>query len=768
MRFSKYILLSLALLMLLCSCDKEWPDAREPEVTAVVPFSVTVETGLSTRASFSGDAMGSGQYLFATGDALYITGGDAGQVSGKLTLASGAGTGTGQFRGDLSFTDGYEPTDETVLSATLVGASQTDGFFTVSGDKITAGPVYPAMIDYASLAEIVQKYSHFTASFPYHTRQFALTQQTVFLNFKVDFFHSALTGSPSTLDVELRDAHSVKQTVQNIPVGGNTSITKLSFTTVMPADENLQGVQTWVANGSGIYCEPDFAADVALSANKYYRVTRTAIDPFTVEAPSTGTGASVTFNYPDNVEYRTFNITSGVWSAWEECPTTAIVLSAGEKVSFRGKRTSYANNNHTTPLISSDNLVYIYGDMMSLICDENWERNTAVEADAFKEAFLNSSKINIPADKDLVLSAVTLGSSCYKSMFKGCTSLDAAPQIDATTLANNCFQEMFSGCSVLRTAQDAFAFSGDVPEYACYQMFLNCIALTGAPDMPSVGGTIGNYGCKEMYKGCNELRTGPSSLNATTVGVDGYSSMFYNCARLEQAPNISATSIGNFGCAEMFRGCTRMQTPPASLSATTLGNTAYKWMFYQCSALKSIPDFPHDPAVTYVLPGGAVSKYGLCYQMFFQCNALISLADRKLFSSSTLMTPFCFEDMFSECRNLDSVPTDFLPATSVAASCYRGMFQSTKITRTPDLPASTLVSECYRYMFNGCSALTYIKCLATTNIGNGYTTNWVGNNKTGGNVPNTNSCKFERAGETDWPSGVNGKLSNWVYYTPTP
>ena len=357
---------------------------------------------------------------------------------------------------------------------------------------------------------------------------------------------------------------------------------------------------------------------------------------------------------------------------------------------------------------------------------------------------------------------------CYAGMFKNCTLLEEAPRVDAVTLATRCFFEMFSGCSVLRTAQDAFAFSGNVPEYACYQMFLNCIALTGAPEMLSVS-TVGNYGCKEMYKGCIELRTAPSSLNATTVGTDGYRSMFLNCARLEAAPAIAATSIGNYGCMEMFRGCTRMQTPPASLSATTLGKVAYKWMFYQCSALESAPDFPHDPAGTYVLPPDADgTKTGLCYQMFFQCNALTSLEGKKLFSSTTLMTPFCFEDMFSECKYLETVPTDFLPATSVAASCYRGMFQSTKITRTPDLPASTLASECYRYMFNGCSQLTYIKCLATTNIGEGYTTNWVGNNKTGGNVPNTNSCKFERAGTTDWPSGVNGKLSNWVYYTPTP
>lgn len=705
MHFSKYILLSIALLMLLCSCNKDWPDTREPEVTAVVPFSVTVETGLSTRASFSGDAMGSGQYLFVTGDALYITGGDAGQVSGKLTLASGAGTGTGQFRGDLSFTDGYEPTDETVLSATLVGASQTDGFFTVSGDKITAGPVYPATIDYASLAELVQKYSHFTASFPYNTRQFTLTQQTVFLSFKVDFFSTALTGSPTHLSVELRDAHSVKQTVQNIPVGGNTSITKLSFTTVMPADENLQGVQTWVANGSGIYCEPDFAADVALSANKYYRVTRTAIDPFTVEAPSTGTGASVTFNYPDNVEYRTYNITSGVWSAWEECPTTAIVLSAGEKVSFRGKRTSYANNNHTTPLISSDNnLVYIYGDMMSLICDENWERNTAVEADAFKEAFLNSSKINIPADKDLVLSAVTLGPSCYKSMFKGCTSLTIAPVLPATSSAESCYESMFEGCTGMTTAP---------------------------PSLPIL--TVEASACKKMFYGCTSLTSAPDFSDSLSI-------------------------VEESGCSEMFSWCTGMTTPPRSLPAGKLRYKAYYKMFYNCSKLESIPAFPNDPEVTYELAAGNSAdnnkQDGLCYQMFFQCNELTTL-EGQLFNSKTPLAFGCFNDMFSTCAKLTTVPEDFLPATTLAASCYRGMFQSCKnLTRAPNLLAATLQSKCYQYMFNKCTSLSYIKCYTTTNVtSDAYTQNWLQNAKTTGDFHYRDGVTWTENNAWGIPSG---------------
>jgi hypothetical protein len=417
------------------------------------------------------------------------------------------------------------------------------------------------------------------------------------------------------------------------------------------------------------------------------------------------------------------------------------------------------------------------------------------------------------------LPATVMYDRCYASMFLSCALLEAAPRIDAETLAQYCFQAMFSECHVLRTVQNAFAFNGSVPKEACSQMFFNCLALQDAPQMPSINTTIEDSGCKQMYSGCGELRTAPS-LNATTVKTNGYYLMFYRCARLVDSPAIAATNVGANGCQEMFRECTRLQTPPAtlpattlgnsayyqmfhscsklesapslpamnvpttayyqmfynctslvtppsSLPATTLGNKAYQQMFYNCSKLASVPNFPCDPDASYTLPAGS-DKSSLCYQMFFRCYGLTTLEGKKLFNSSTSMSAFCFEDMFSECRNLDSVPTDFLPATSVAASCYRGMFQSTKITRTPDLPASTLASECYRYMFNGCSQLTYIKCLATTNIGSGYTTNWVGNNGTGGNVPNTNSCKFERAGETNWPDGVNGKLSNWVYYTPTP
>ena len=43
-----------------------------------------------------------------------------------------------------------------------------------------------------------------------------------------------------------------------------------------------------------------------------------------------------------------------------------------------------------------------------------------------------------------------MGKECYKSMFKGCTSLLEAPALPATKLAYKCYLKMFEGCTSLK------------------------------------------------------------------------------------------------------------------------------------------------------------------------------------------------------------------------------------------------------------------------------------------------------------------------------
>ena len=239
--------------------------------------------------------------------------------------------------------------------------------------------------------------------------------------------------------------------------------------------------------------------------------------------------------------------------------------------------------------------------------------------------------------------------------------------------------------------------------------------------------------------------TNPNSPQAATLGTNFTAVTWVDIDSQDRLILPASTSANCY--LEMFMGCTSLTSVP-DLPATELADKCYFRMFHSCSNLTSIPSFP---AVT------SWTGNRFCYQMFQSCTGITTLTG-SLFDGTMSLGTGCFEDMFAHCTGLTSVDSGFLPATTLAANCYRGMFQDTRFNRAPDLPATTLVSECYRYMFNSCRNLTYIKCLATNNLGNGYTTNWVS-----GNVPNNNNCTFEKAAAaTTWPRNAHGILSNWT------
>lgn len=79
-----------------------------------------------------------------------------------------------------------------------------------------------------------------------------------------------------------------------------------------------------------------------------------------------------------------------------------------------------------------------------------------------------------------------------------------------------------------------------------------------------------------------------------------------------------------------------------------------------------------------------------------------------------------FRCLFSGCTNIASVSETFLPATTLASSCYSNMFQGcTGLTTAPELPATTLASSCYSDMFQGCTSLEKAPNLPAINLANG-------------------------------------------------
>ena len=111
--------------------------------------------------------------------------------------------------------------------------------------------------------------------------------------------------------------------------------------------------------------------------------------------------------------------------------------------------------------------------------------------------------------------------------------------------------------------------------------------------------------------------------------------------------------------------------------------------------------------------------------------------------------------MFQDCTGLTSIPSDLLPATTLAMCCYGDMFSGcSNITTAPNLTATTLVGNCYEYMFYGCNKLNSICMLATDISATSCLDNWVNGVASSGTF-------YKKSGVTI-PTGTSGIPSGWT------
>ena len=104
-----------------------------------------------------------------------------------------------------------------------------------------------------------------------------------------------------------------------------------------------------------------------------------------------------------------------------------------------------------------------------------------------------------------------------------------------------------------------------------------------------------------------------------------------------------------------------------------------------------------------------------CYRSMFNGAGLTTAPELP----ATTMADYAYLSMFADCP-ITQAPV--LPATTLATNCYRQMFRNTNITDMPDLPATTLQEYCYEGMFSACTSLTGVtaELPATTLAGSCY------------------------------------------------
>lgn len=145
-------------------------------------------------------------------------------------------------------------------------------------------------------------------------------------------------------------------------------------------------------------------------------------------------------------------------------------------------------------------------------------------------------------------------------------------------------------------------------------------------------------------------------------------------------------------------------------------------------------------------------SYSSCNKMFYSCKKLVSVPQIQ----TSQVEAYCFLEMFTTCESLVTVPTDMLPATTLALGCYWSMFKyCSGLTNAPALPATTLANYCYSRMFQGCTLLNSITCLARDVSATNCTEEWV-------NGVAANGTFTKAQGFQGWSQGVDGIPDGWT------
>ena len=267
-----------------------------------------------------------------------------------------------------------------------------------------------------------------------------------------------------------------------------------------------------------------------LLQNKYKGLKFTSTGNSTVALAQIGSAPTVDLEYSlDDGE---------TWTQWD---FSAISLSDGQSVSFKGLNTTFATSVNDYNKFVMTGSIAAHGNIMSIIDDGVCTKTTISGNYCFYSLFLGCDSLT----KAPALPATTVNYRGYQNMFKGCTSLTKAPALPATTLGLNCYSYMFQGCTSLTIAPELPATT---LTDSCYiNMFYNCTSLTTAPELPAT--TLVEYCYSFMFQGCSSLNYIKCLATDISVGgcTNGWVSGVASTGTFVKAANMTSWTTGASG-----------------------------------------------------------------------------------------------------------------------------------------------------------------------------------------------------------------------------
>lgn len=213
--------------------------------------------------------------------------------------------------------------------------------------------------------------------------------------------------------------------------------------------------------------------------------------PLTLEAVEAGTINIVNPNLL-TIEY---NKNGGGWTAASNNPIS-IGVAAGDQVQLRGDNQAYClmtEFGEKPTQITATNDIYVYGNVMSLISSTGFATLTTLPKVGGDEQYdsdntfaylfttsgesldpvINTTIRNHPT-KDIVLPALNVTRCGYMYMFARCQNLTRAPELPATELGWGCYHQMFCSTAIERAPVLAAA---TIPIDGYSSMFDQCANL---------------------------------------------------------------------------------------------------------------------------------------------------------------------------------------------------------------------------------------------------------------------------------------------------
>ncbi|MCR5660459.1 MAG: hypothetical protein K6G25_14180 [Bacteroidales bacterium] len=424
---------ALVLTLGLAQCKKEQPVTPQNTEGNLVHLTVNVgaSTGSATNGSRANIDPSTGVISFSDGDKLYV--GYDSACAGTLEYNAT----TNKFSGNLSLSqNGDQPLHFYYLGGDVTHVGETQQYIVdIYEQQFNPYPVISYGTSTTNYSESSNAYSTTLEN------QCALVEFTTNRILKETNFYIQGINNQVAIDFE-NNTITTTNTTGNISLYPETPTSRWAI--LLPNEDSVTVTVNAVGyNEIDITIPPVNKNDFLHGENavSFELTAMEADDPLTIEAAPFTNGYISVINPLQGMKYsKNYDEKIPIESDIE------IHLEQFEVVQFYGNGTDYSG----TKIVSGINMS-LYGNIMSLVDEENFATITTMEGASFAGLFAGNT-CGFDAS-GLLLPATTLSQDCYSSMFAGCSGMSATPvELPALTLAPGCYSNMFEGCDMIPNA----------------------------------------------------------------------------------------------------------------------------------------------------------------------------------------------------------------------------------------------------------------------------------------------------------------------------